>query len=59
MKFKIRFSQLTATILLKQRRLSHIRHCLTEHNQIWHHFFINKDQSILMTFKTKIPQFHD
>ena len=39
-KFKIRFSQLIAKILLKQRSLNHTTQCLTGHNQIWHHFFI-------------------
>ena len=31
-KCKIRISQLIAKILLKQRRLKQIRHCLTGHN---------------------------
>ena len=42
-KFKIRISQLIAKILLKQRSLNQIRHCLTGHIQSWYHLlFGNK-----------------
>ena len=34
MKFKIRISQLVDKILLAQRSLNQIRHCLTGHDQI-------------------------
>ena len=34
MKHKFRICQLIAKILLKQRGLNQIRHCLTGHNQI-------------------------
>ena len=40
MKFRIRISQLIAKILLGQRRLKQIRHCLTEHNKSDPIFFI-------------------
>ena len=39
MKFKICISKLIAKISLKQGSLNQTRHCLTGHNQIWHHFF--------------------
>ena len=54
---KIRISQLIAKILLKQWSLNQIGHCLTGHNQIWHHFFIKKYWSILMNFKSKFLNF--
>ena len=38
MKFKTRGPQLIVKILLKQQSLNQTRHCLTRHNQIWHHF---------------------
>ena len=34
--FKIRISQLTVKILLKQQSLNQIRHCFTGQNQIWY-----------------------
>ena len=34
-----RTSQRIAKIKLKQWSLNQIRHCLTEHIQMWHHFF--------------------
>ena len=37
-KRKIRFSQHIAKILLKQQNSNQVRHCLTGHNQILHHF---------------------
>ena len=55
-KFKIGIFQLIVKILLTQRSLSQIRHCLTEHNQILHHFL---SKNILMTLKIKISQFHN
>ena len=57
-KIKICISQLTAKILLKQRNLIR-RQCLTVHSQIWHHFFIRKYESFLMTFIIEISQFYD
>ena len=42
MKFKIRLSQLSSKILIEQGSLNQIRHCLTGHNQIWHHFLSKK-----------------
>ena len=57
-KFKIRISQLIYKIAHKPRSLNQIKHYLTEHIQIWHHFFIKKYQSISMTFKIKVFQFY-
>ena len=48
-----------AKILLKERSLNQIKHCLTGHNQIWHHFFIKKYYSILMTFNIEISPFYE
>ena len=42
MKSEICIYQLIAKILLKQRDLNQIRHYLTEHIQIRHHFVIKK-----------------
>ena len=53
-KIKIRISQLIGKILLKQWSLNQIRHCLTGHNKIWHHFFIKAFQ---WTSKSKFLNF--
>ena len=46
-KSKICISQLIA----KQPSLNQIRHCLKEHNQIWHHFFRKSHWTILINLK--------
>ena len=38
--FKFRISYLFSRIILKQRNLNQIGHCLTGHNQILHYFLI-------------------
>ena len=38
-RLKIRISQLIVKILLKQRSLDQVRHCLIRKMQIWHYFF--------------------
>ena len=38
----MRISHLITKILLKQRSLNQISHCLTGHNQICHQFFYQK-----------------
>ena len=56
MKFRIGISQLIAKILLRQRRLKQIRHCLTEHNKS-DTIFLSKH--ISMTIKKYLNDFQN
>ena len=58
MKFEIRISELIPKILLEQRRLYKIRHCLTGHIQILHIFW-PKMTFVSLTFKIEIFQFYN
>ena len=53
LKFKIRIFQLINKILLKQRSLNQIRHCLTGHNQTWHHIFFIKTLKYFNDFQNQ------
>ena len=52
-KFKIRISQLIYKIVHKPRSLNQIKHYLTEHIQIWHHFFYQKISKYFNDFQNQ------
>ena len=60
MKFKICIFELIAKIEFKKQSLNQVRHCLTRHIQIWHHFFDKKTPlSVSLIFKLESSQFYD
>ena len=52
-KFKVYIYQLAANIILTQRSLYQIRHCLTRYIHIWHHFFNKKKLKYFIEFQNQ------